>query len=222
MYKLDITSIPDSEKPKNIDDFICKICSFILLDPYECEHCGTPYCRDCIEAWHQRSSQCPIKCGPTLKIKPAHRFIKKMLGDLIVKCTNEECPEFLNICRLDYHISKCEYTKIKCGNHECNEMLFRKDLAEHLETCKFKEFHCEKCNDKLVPDPSDDTNIIMIQQYKKHDCVKVLTNRINELNCNYESIMKKNETYEKSINELKENTKLLMSNITYKCDNAPF
>jgi hypothetical protein len=243
MNKLDITNVSEDEKHKNIDEFICRICSFILQDPHECENCGIPYCKDCLEAWHQRSSQCPIKCGSTLKIKPAHRFFKKMLGEIKIKCPNENCPEIIQISRLEYHLKECQFLIVKCNNEDCDENYLRKDLVKHMETCKFKEFFCIRCNEKIKIRPGvgcnninnnndinnlSNNNLIniscdklqVINIYDDHDCIKVLSTKIKSITNNLETVIKQNEIYDKSIKELKDKTNLLMSNISYKCDNA--
>lgn len=227
MNKLDPNNIPEGEVPKNLEDYICRICSFILNDPFECENCGTPYCRDCLEAWHQRSSQCPIKCSGTLKIKPAHRFIKKMLGELKIKCPTNECNQIISCCRLDYHLSKdCEFLLVKCSNTDCEEYIMRKDANNHLEVCKYKEITCKKCNEKIKLlygveyNNSNKQNMMVDEQVYSHDCITILSDKVKILNTNYEKVFKKSEVYEKDIQELKDRTNLLMSNIAYKCDLA--
>jgi hypothetical protein len=232
MNKLDVSAIPEGEVPKNIDDFTCKICSFIIHDPHECENCGTPYCKDCLELWHQKSSQCPIKCGVTLKIKPAHRFVRRMIGELKVKCSTEECTEIIELSRLEPHLKECQHLSVKCPNEDCDVFLKRKDIPEHILTCKYKEISCERCFEKIKLCLNDLEKIEnnkegMIQfnnnhEFHKqhHDCVKMLGNKVKLLLISNEQLSKKTEIFEKEIFELKEKTNLLMSNISYKCDNA--
>lgn len=223
MNKLDVSNVPEEEKPKNMDDFICRICAFILHDPHECENCGTPYCKDCLEAWHQRSAQCPLKCGATLKIKPAHRFLKKMLGELVVKCPTNDCPEMVNISRLDQHMKKCQFLLVKCSNQECEEYFPRKDIKNHEEICKHKELQCERCLEKIkIIKPEDENEIIVGENpiNGKHDCIKLLSEKTTNLSLQIEKLVKKNENYEKEVMKLKNRTNLMMSNMSYKCDQA--
>jgi hypothetical protein len=222
MQKFDTKQIPEGEIPKNIDDLICKICTYILHDPHECENCGTPYCKDCIDEWHKKSSQCPIKCGGTLKIKPAHRFVKKMLGELQINCPNKSCSKIVKLEQVPSHLKICEYSEIKCTNDECKEKLLRKDLSEHLIICKFKVLICEKCNEKIEL-KGKNLNKQMIDEnelMKEHDCLKILSLRVKKLTIDSENLESKNKIFEKEIIELKEKTNLLYCSINYKCDMA--
>lgn len=232
MNKIDVSNI--SEDSKNVDDFICRICCFILQDPYECENCGTPYCKDCIEAWNQRSSFCPIKCGKTLRIKPAHRFIKKMLGELKVKCITQDCPEVFMLGTLDTHLNVCQFLSVKCTFEDCDTYVMRKELDKHMKECEHQEEICQTCSEKIKIKKStqnlkekqnevkSDENMIKMcsERTDKHNCIKILSDRIKGLSCDNESLHKKCENYEKDITILKEKTDLLMCNIAYKCDLA--
>jgi len=200
---------------------VCKICSFILCDPHECEHCGTPYCKDCIDEWHKKSSQCPLKCGVTLKIKPAHRFIRKMLSELTLKCPNADdgCSIIIKHEQVNSHLKVCDFSFIKCLNDECKEKLLRKDMNEHLVVCKFKVFVCERCNEKIEV-KSKLKNEIDEEILKGHDCLKVLSCKVKKLTTDFENMEIKNKIYEKEIVEPKDKTNLLYCSISYKCDMA--
>jgi hypothetical protein len=215
MEKIDINRIPDDEKPKNFDDFICKICTYIIHDPYECENCGIPYCKDCLTKWEMRSNQCPIKCDTVMKTKPAHKFIKKMLGELKIKCKNQDCGIVIEISRMNYHLKECEYEILKCPNEECAEKISRKDLEKHREACKFKTIQCERCAESFR---DKEQNVMSLLE--SHDCVKSLSDKLRSLNLNYETLMKKNEENEKTIKDLKYSMDLLLFNISYKCENG--
>ena len=221
--KLDPNRI--EEKPKNLEDFICKICTFIINDPHECETCGIPYCKDCLQKWKFISNQCPMKCNPPMKIKPAHRFIKKMLGELKIKCENEECPVVIELCRLDYHLKECEYLIVRCPNGECEEKITKRELEKHKETCKFKTLQCERCSEKFRDIPKQNLEIneesdissVDLVNLQTHDCIKSLSNNLKCLTEKFELLFKKNEKNEKQIKELSNKTNLLSSNFSYKC-----
>jgi chaperonin cofactor prefoldin len=201
--------------PENLDDFICKICTFIIQDPHECEGCGTPYCKDCIEAWHKRSSQCPIKCGSTLNIKPAHRFIRKMLNELNVRCPMLGCSEVLKLEYLNKHLDvDCQFLLIKCKNSDCKEYIMRKDIQQHLENCVFKEINCKNCNEIIKIN-----NNAMVDD-SEHNCIQILSERVSSMKRTIEVLEKKACDSEVNLQELKSQTRLLLSNISYKCDNA--
>lgn len=214
MEKIDITRIPDVEKPKNIDDFICKICTYIINDPYECENCGIPYCKECITKWERISNQCPIKCDSGMRIKPAHRFIKKMLGELKIKCKNEACQIVIELSRMEYHLKECEYAAIQCTNDGCEEKILRKDYQKHNEICKFKIIQCERCTERFR---ENDNYISLI---KSHDCVRLLVENARGLNIKLQSLVKKNEENEIKIKELEHKMNLLVCNISYKCESG--
>jgi hypothetical protein len=200
--------------PEHLDDYICKICTFIIQDPHECEGCGTPYCKDCIEAWHKRSSQCPIKCGSTLNIKPAHRFIRKMLNELSIKCSIAGCSDVVKLESLGKHLDECQYLLVKCKNSDCNEQIMRKDIAAHLENCNYKETNCKDCNEII----KCNNNIIVDESH--HNCIQVLSSRITSMTSTIEELEKKALSAETEIKDLKNQTTLLLSNISYKCDLA--
>lgn len=231
--KVDIKNVRDNSK--NFNDFVCSICSFILQDPYECDNCGTPYCKDCIEAWNQRSSVCPIKCGSTLRIKPAHRYIKKMLGELKIKCTVDECEEITSFEFLNTHLKECSFYEVKCDFEDCKEVVKRKDLNSHKETCKEKEITCNNCfekiklcfinsnneeNNSINYNKNNDNNNEEILAIKSHNCIFVLSNKIKNLTMENQNLQKSFKICENEILYLKEKTNQLMSNFSYKCDNA--
>jgi len=236
IIKIDPCHIPENDCPKNLDDFICKICAYLIYDPYECENCGTPYCKDCIEVWHQKSGSCPIKCGQTLKIKPAHRFIRKMINEIKVKCQNKNCPVVTTYEKVFAHLEDCEYNEIKCPNIGCSEKFLKKEQNEHLKVCKFKVIKCERCCEIVIPvisiEGTKSINILNEDKkstsennsdqliYPNHDCIKILSTNLKELRQDYNHLVMKTKKYEKDIKELIDKTTVLMCNITYRCDNA--
>lgn len=134
---------------------------------------------------------------------------------------------------LDYHLSKeCQFLLVKCTIADCDEMIKRKDIDKHLENCKFKEISCTRCNEKIRMhftneklEQDDNDSMIKLDESLKydlssHDCVTTLSKKIRILNQDMEKVSKKNEIYEKEIQNLKERSNLLMSNIAYKCDLA--
>jgi len=212
MEKINTTRIPDVEKPKNIDDFICKICTYIIYDPYECENCGIPYCKECITKWERISNQCPVKCDSVMRIKPAHRFIKKMLGELKIKCQNEACQTVTEISRMEYHLKECEYATLKCENEGCGEKILRKDYHEHNQICKFKLIQCERCTQTFRERDND------ISSIKSHDCVKSFAENFLNMKIKVEILEKEQKENKIRIKELEDKINLLICNISYKCE----
>lgn len=207
--KFEIKNVIDP--PTNLDDLTCSICSFILLDIVECENCGTPYCRDCLTEWHKKSLHCPLKCGATLVIKPGHRFLRRMVEDLNVKCANDPCPITYKISEDLNHKKICQFHPEICpfSKEGCKKLIRRADMEQHVMTCEHKVQYCSDCGEK-----SNNVN------GEKHNCIKTLTSKILELNLVNDSLMKSYINLEKEFLTMKEKMNVLLVSIIYKCDHG--
>ena len=49
------TSVSQPVRP----NCICKICNYVLVNPFECSNCTAPYCSKCIYTYLKTNQNCP-------------------------------------------------------------------------------------------------------------------------------------------------------------------
>lgn len=102
------------------DVFECIICSLIVIEPYECHHCGKLYCKGCIADWGKKNGaqKCPNRCEST--ITPIFsKALQRMYLSLDIKCSNNKCKKAVKLIDLAKHEENC--LKIKCWNYQACE-----------------------------------------------------------------------------------------------------
>ena len=58
LYKL----IPPSYKFDEYTD-LCHICMDLAINPIQCSHCSSKFCKSCADKWNKESHRCPNKCS---------------------------------------------------------------------------------------------------------------------------------------------------------------
>ena len=70
----------------------CGLCEDVLIDPIESLNCVTPFCRKCIQGWHQKNpSKCPRLCTYKFRYRNMHRIVKKILSRVRFHCPEDSC-----------------------------------------------------------------------------------------------------------------------------------
>jgi hypothetical protein len=57
------------------EDFTCKICLKLALDPVECPKCQSCNCRNCFMGWIKKSKNCPLCRATVTKPNNLHRTL---------------------------------------------------------------------------------------------------------------------------------------------------
>lgn len=153
-------------------ELICPICDEIVEDPVECSHCEKAFCRECIQDWSSRKSECPYRC-PKLDLRSSHRFFRSLHDSVLIKCVRfrEGCNAVEPIANIKKHeMLECDYRPVICEHSGCNQEVCYKDYQQHLLECKFKEITCEKCG-----------QVIKICDTEKHSCLIYLKEKAKRL-----------------------------------------
>ena len=142
----------------------CVICQEIPLNPKECINCQNIFCEDCLAIWIEIKNICPCFCSESpLQTKQAHKFVRDIICNLKVKCSNYEkgCKEILRYENLMNHEKNyCLFTLIKCPKGFCKEEIFFKDRELHISKCFFEEIECAICKLKFQK-----------IEFPKHQCI---------------------------------------------------
>ncbi len=87
-------------------EFLCALCSAILVDPVQCKSCKYRFHHKCLEKFYKETESCPMQC---------------------------QKPKFLSVKKeVEKKLSKMQF---KCKNHSqgCNKVLSYKEVAQHDE-----------------------------------------------------------------------------------------
>ena len=103
------------------EQLCCPICTCLLNDPRMCESCEIAYCRECINTWFQKKTECPNRCksGKKSSIKPISKSITRVIDGLKLKCKYGcEVP----LLSFNSHSKSCElaHKQVLCFN--CNRI----------------------------------------------------------------------------------------------------
>ena len=148
-----LSRLIDLEKQEKLLPILkCKICSNILLNPYDCSKCGNTFCFNCINNYKELNKNCPFGCVD-YDINPSSFAIKKFLEKLQFTCANKSngCTEIINYNNLENHESNCKFREIICPNNQCGQKIQWNLLKNHLQNeCEFSLFECQYCGIKLT------------------------------------------------------------------------
>ena len=88
--------------------FQCSFCLDLVMDPIECENCSKLFCKDCINEWLKKSTQCPNK-HLFKKATDLDDWIKKDLNKIYIKCPYSKCNSQYNYNNWKNHLKVCNY-----------------------------------------------------------------------------------------------------------------
>ena len=128
------------------EDFLCPICTKVLVNPHVTDCCGQHFCEQCLTKWFQRGKICP-HCRSTNFTHIRYLPLKRKINDLQVYCSNRKdgCTTITSVSRLDDHLRECLYATVKCS-YKCGQALFRKDLTNHTKNkCQYRPSTCRYC-----------------------------------------------------------------------------
>jgi len=170
----------------NRDDYICGICSEIMLSPIEVLCCGKLYCTNCADKCFGTSSTFifpPRKCAFCKQNCTGFHLSKRAqlkILDTSFKCYINECPFKDNLRNVINHVNiSCDYILRPC--RWCNTEFKNPDMEIHNNTCddrpikcphckisfKFKDNHENVCPEKII---SCNRCSVTFQRKTKHLC----------------------------------------------------
>lgn len=96
----------------------CKLCSNLLIDPYDCLCCLQTFCRDCIKSYINANNHCPFTeffsnnpfpKSPLKLLKKSSSNITQLIASLKFNCINKDngCNDELTMDNLMDHDKKC-------------------------------------------------------------------------------------------------------------------
>jgi hypothetical protein len=90
------------------DEFLCGLCSAILVDPVECKSCKKRFHHKCLEKFFAETGICPMQCENT-KFLSVKKSVEKKLQKMEFKCRNFQmgCAEVLKYTDVAEHDAIC-------------------------------------------------------------------------------------------------------------------
>lgn len=116
------------------EHFSCPICLDIVDEAVETTCCHQIFCEHCIRK--HRETTCP-KCRTQPYTIIISHFVRKLVGNFYVECSNEGCFDIVSRSELKYHKAKCPYEVIRCPHDGCKIQVAREKMDEHKKTCGF-------------------------------------------------------------------------------------
>ena len=68
-------------------EYLCALCSAILVDPVECKQCKYRYHHKCLEKFFNETGECPMQCKKP-KFLSVKKEVEKKLLKMEFKCKN--------------------------------------------------------------------------------------------------------------------------------------
>ena len=98
---------------------MCFICEHLIED-ISILPCNHYFCKDCIISWINEEEKCP-ECSEeanTEKIKGATLFINRAFSGFKIKCSLDNCDEFIEYESIKSHETECLEKMIPCEHCE--------------------------------------------------------------------------------------------------------
>lgn len=98
-------------------EFICVVCTGVVLDPVECKECSSLYCKGCLK---NSDMPCPKRCGGQEYTK-VNRLVMNQLNKLPFRCQfGPKCIKEVPYDQYVAHFKECPEGKPKeCDNPDC-------------------------------------------------------------------------------------------------------
>jgi len=140
-------TIPNDSEPEPIDISLsqilsCSICTEIILLPRRIE-CGHYFCNECITAWLQVNSSCPLCRKEVSQISIVEDFlVSAIVEGMKFRCPNrnafELCPWTGTRGQLQTHWETCELQMVVCitNGSRCSWKGTKGESKQHYSECK--------------------------------------------------------------------------------------
>ena len=107
----------------------CSICLDLVFNPVQCRNCSKLFCKNCIEMWLEKQKECPNK-HPFAKKECDENWIKKALGEIILKCPYYGCTSYYEYNYWIDHIRKCTFKLRGFRKIENKHITFEYDIVQ--------------------------------------------------------------------------------------------
>ena len=215
----------------------CPICLNLVWNIVDCGHCGSLFCKYCIDqSISKANNSCPV-CRHTPFQTTQSKTIRKIIDKYKLKCPNIPCdanPEYADYIS---HQEKCQFRKYHCKNEGCDfeaSLIDKENLENHTKICQYKIITCQYCNkglkeidfvnhlnnecSKVVECDDCHQSMATFEFLSKHDAVNCLKNQLDY----YKNKIKdeQSESYKNELDKMKteidtlkkENTELIEKN----------
>jgi len=126
----------------------CPICLNLVWNIVDCGHCGSLFCKYCIDqSISKANNSCPV-CRHTPFQTTQSKTIRKIIDKYKLKCPNipDANPEYADFIS---HQEKCQFRKYHCKNQSCKEEGYINDMINHTKKCPFRLVECTKCKQNI-------------------------------------------------------------------------
>jgi hypothetical protein len=132
------------------EEIVCPACKGILIDPKACLSCEQYYCQSCIAGIVKSGGRC--SCGTVIRIKEAHKLVRRILSKYKFRCQFMEqgCEEGIPYDSVLQHDKICEFRPVHCEHEFCDAVVQKKNYIDHMVTCGFKKDCCSFCNNLFL------------------------------------------------------------------------
>ena len=215
----------------------CPICLNLVWNIIDCGHCGSLFCKYCIDEAIKSNNSCPV-CRHVPFETTQSKTIRKIIDKYKLKCPNNSCKENPEYSEYISHQEKCKLRKYRCNNEGCDfeaSLIDKENMEAHTKKCQYRNIICQYCNktlkeidfvnhlnnecSKIVECDDCHQKMTTSEFLGKHDAVSCLKNQLdyykNKINDEQtESFKKEIDKMKTEINDLKkENFDLKKQNI---------
>ena len=122
---------------------LCSICSDLLEDAVVLRKCEHIFCRSCIAGWvlaknNKKTVPCPecrTNFSPTNDMKAPPLIIRKMIGDIMLRCNFSTCGTIVGYNDLSVHKLNCLFNPdVKVSCLYCETQLIRWQVETHQDS----------------------------------------------------------------------------------------
>ena len=162
------------------DDFMCMICSKVLIEPHVTDCCGQHFCQSCLDEWFRKQGgkNCP-HCRSERFSHILYLPLKRKIQALKVYCPNQKygCGTTISINDFKGHVEKCSFANVAC-ELGCGRSMLKKDSKQHLTNeCPKRKVKCQHClkedsYDFIIGQHTDSCNEYPI--YCPRGCMKII------------------------------------------------
>ena len=147
-----------NQREEELNQFICGICLYVIIDPMQTKCCRQIYCRHCIQDWIRVNDSCPND-GKLLSedgVWQVPRLMLNLLNNIEVKCSycEEGCNQVVRVETLAQHLRVCDFRpNLRCNSchlarpnaleHDCLQSLIRENIK--LSALNQKMFEQNSC-----------------------------------------------------------------------------